>query len=81
MCDNKTRTGGIRTLRVGRRQRMREKISGIAFCENLLLNFQAGALLGRVTYVGMGGNQRYNETFVSRLFLEQQVHFKGLPAM
>ena len=28
-----------------------------------------------------GGNQRENETFVSRLFLQQQVHFKDLPAI
>ena len=49
------------------------------FLPNLLLNFQAGALLAcLLAWTSYGGgtneptNQRSNETFVSRLFLQQQ---------
>ena len=75
MCEKKARVGGIRTFLVGSRPRVREEVK--CFLPNLLLNFQAGALLGRV----MGGNQRENDTFISRLFLQQQVRFKALQAM
>ena len=56
-CEKKTRVGGIRTLLVGLRPRWREEVK----CpwQNLLLNFQPGAVLGRVK----GGKERaYNCT-------------------
>ena len=69
MREKKTRVGGIRTLRVGRTLRVREEVKCFfanVFLQNLLLNFQAGALLlgAGTSYGGNQRNQRNNETCV-----------------
>ena len=66
MYEKKTRVGEIRTLRVGSRPRRRKEVKWL--WQNLILNFQAGALLGRV----MGGTNAVTKLSFPVYFLNNK---------